>query len=174
MAFEIEFDPEAVKDLKKLDRQVQQRLIGFLKLRVAALDNPRDIGEALAGGKLGAYWKYRVGDYRLICSIEDKIVTVLVLRVDHRKEVYKNHCTHPTNFLSSKRTCKFQKALPSRVLCIKYCYHSEKNYLSQLKSKNYQYHPCTQELNFYPLRDNNTSPPPHPSSNTAQLTYLHH
>ena len=89
MAFEIEFDPEAVKDLKKLDRPVQQRLIGFLKLRVATLDNPRDIGEALAGGKLGAYWKYRVGDWRIICAIEDERIVVRVLRIGNRREVYR-------------------------------------------------------------------------------------
>ena len=89
MAFEIEFDPEAVKDLKKLDRQVQRRLIGFLKLRVAILDNPRDIGEALAGGKLGAYWKYRVGDWRIICDIQDRRIVVRVLRIGNRREVYR-------------------------------------------------------------------------------------
>ncbi len=89
MAFEIEFDPEAVKDLKKLDLPVQQRLIGFLKLRVATLENPRDIGEALAGGKLGAYWKYRVGDWRIICDIQDKRIVVRVLRIGNRREVYR-------------------------------------------------------------------------------------
>lgn len=89
MAFEIEFDPEAVKDLKKLDRQVQQRLLGFLKLRVATLDNPRDLGEALAGGKLGAYWKYRVGDWRIICDIQDRRIVVRVLRIGNRREVYR-------------------------------------------------------------------------------------
>ncbi len=89
MAFEIEFDPEAVKDLKKLDRPVQQRLIGFLKLRVATLENPRDIGEALAGGKLGANWKYRVGDWRIICDIQDRRIVVRVLRIGNRREVYR-------------------------------------------------------------------------------------
>ncbi|MCF8177779.1 MAG: type II toxin-antitoxin system RelE/ParE family toxin [Sulfuritalea sp.] len=89
MAFEIEFDPEAVKDLKKLDRPVQQRLIGFLKLRVATLANPRDIGEALAGAKLGAYWKYRVGDWRIICDIQDSRIVVRVLRIGNRREVYR-------------------------------------------------------------------------------------
>ena len=89
MAFEIEFDPEAVKDLKKLDLPVQQRLIGFLKLRVATLENPRDIGEALAGGKLGAYWKYRVGDWRIICDIQDRRIVVRVLRIGNRREVYR-------------------------------------------------------------------------------------
>jgi mRNA interferase RelE/StbE len=89
LAFEIEFDPEAVKDLKKLDLPVQQRLIGFLKLRVATLENPRDIGEALAGGKLGAYWKYRVGDWRIICDIQDRRIVVRVLRIGNRREVYR-------------------------------------------------------------------------------------
>jgi mRNA interferase RelE/StbE len=89
LAFEIEFDPEAVKDLKKLDRPVQQALVGFLKLRVATLENPRDIGEALAGGKLGAYWKYRVGDWRIICNIQDRRIVVRVLRIGNRREVYR-------------------------------------------------------------------------------------
>ena len=89
MAFEIEFDPEAVKDLKKLDRSVQQRLIGFLKQRVATLDNPRTIGEALAGAKLGTYWKYRVGDWRIICDIQDRRIVVRVLRIGNRREIYR-------------------------------------------------------------------------------------
>ena len=89
MAFEIEFDPEAVKDLKKLDRPVQHCLIGFLKLRVAPLDNPRDIGEALAGAKLGGYWKYRVGDWRIICDIQDRRIVVRVLRIGNRREIYR-------------------------------------------------------------------------------------
>ncbi len=89
MADEIEFDPEAVKDLRKLDRSVQQQLIGFLKLRVATLENPRDIGEALAGAKLGGYWKYRVGDWRIICDIQDRRIVVRVLRIGNRREVYR-------------------------------------------------------------------------------------
>jgi mRNA interferase RelE/StbE len=89
LAFEIEFDPDALKDLKKLDHTVQQRLIAFLKLRVAPLDNPRDLGEALTGAKLGNYWKYRVGDWRIICDIQDKKVVVRVLRVGNRRAVYR-------------------------------------------------------------------------------------
>ena len=89
MAFEIEFDLDAVKDLKRLDRQVQERLIGFLKSRVATLKNPRDLGEPLAGGKLGAYWKYRVGDWRIICDIQDRRIVVRVLRIGNRREVYR-------------------------------------------------------------------------------------
>lgn len=89
MAYDIEFDPEGVKDLKKLDRLIQQRLIGFLKTWVATLDDPRALGEALAGAKLGSYWKYRVGDWRIICDIQDRCIVVRVLRVGNRLEVYR-------------------------------------------------------------------------------------
>lgn len=89
MAWLIEFDPDAIKDLKKLDRPVQRRIVDFLKLRLAALDNPRAIGEALAGSTLGNYWKYRVGDWRIICDIQDQRIVVRVLRVGNRREVYK-------------------------------------------------------------------------------------
>ena len=89
MAWRIEFDPDAAKELRKLDRPVQQRLLGFLRLRVAPLDDPRTIGEALAGERLGAFWKYRVGDWRLICDIQDDRIVVRVLRLGHRREAYR-------------------------------------------------------------------------------------
>ena len=86
---QIEFDPAAVADLKKIDRPIQQRLLGFLRKRVATLEDPRSIGEALSGAKLGSYWKYRVGDWRIICDIQDQRVLVRVLRVGNRSEVYR-------------------------------------------------------------------------------------
>lgn len=89
MAWAVEFDPDAVKDLKKFDKQVQKRILEFLRLRLAAMDNPRDLGEALAGATLGNYWKYRVGDWRIICDIQDKRIVVRVLRVGNRREVYR-------------------------------------------------------------------------------------
>lgn len=89
LGYEIEFDPGALDDLKKLDRPVPQRLVGFLRQRIASLDNPRDIGEALAGSKLGSYWKYRVGDWRIICDIQDGKIIVRVLRIGNRREVYR-------------------------------------------------------------------------------------
>lgn len=89
MAWAVEFDPDAVRDLKKLDKQVQSRILGFLRERVSLLDNPRQLGEPLAGAKLGNYWKYRVGDWRLICDLEDRRIVVRVLRVGNRREVYK-------------------------------------------------------------------------------------
>ena len=89
MAWRIEFDPAAAKELRKLDRPVQQRLLGFLRVRVASLEDPRTIGEALAGERLGAFWKYRVGDWRLICDIQDERIVVRVLRLGHRREAYR-------------------------------------------------------------------------------------
>jgi mRNA interferase RelE/StbE len=89
LGWAVEFDPDAVKDLKKLDRPVQSRILSFLRERVAALDDPRSIGEALAGAKLGNYWKYRVGDWRIICDIQDQRIIVRVLRVGNRRDVYR-------------------------------------------------------------------------------------
>jgi mRNA interferase RelE/StbE len=89
LAWAVEFDPDAVKDLKKLDKQVQKRVLEFLRLRLATMDNPRELGEALAGAALGNYWKYRVGDWRIICDIQDKRIVVRVLRVGNRREVYR-------------------------------------------------------------------------------------
>ena len=89
MAWHVEFDPDAVKDLKKLDIQIQARILDFLRERLARLDNPRELGEALAGSKLGNYWKYRVGDWRIICDLQDQRIVVRVLRVGNRREVYR-------------------------------------------------------------------------------------
>jgi mRNA interferase RelE/StbE len=86
--WKVELDKAAERELDKLDPQITRRIERFLYGRVARLDNPRSIGEALRGSKLGEFWKYRVGDYRLICSIEDQRVLILVLRIGHRREVY--------------------------------------------------------------------------------------
>ena len=89
MAWQIEFDPDALKELRKLDRPIQIRLLGFLRQRVGALDDPRSIGESLSGDKIGSYWKYRVGDWRIVCDIQDQRIIVRVLRIGHRREVYR-------------------------------------------------------------------------------------
>eukprot|EP01036_Dinobryon_divergens_P059754 gene59754-79706_t len=62
------------------------RLVGFLRTRVSSLTNPRDIGEALSGQRLGSYWKYRVGDWRIICDVQDQKILVRVLRIGNRRE----------------------------------------------------------------------------------------
>ena len=88
MAWTVEIDAGAKKDLAKLDRQIARRIVRFLRGRVAKLEDPRSIGKALHGSELGEFWKYRVGDYRLICSIEDERLVVLVLRIGHPREIY--------------------------------------------------------------------------------------
>ena len=80
MAWRIEISQTAEKQLGKLDRAVARRIVTFLRERVSALDDPRSIGEALKGSELGEFWKYRVGDWRLICQIEDSRITIEVLR----------------------------------------------------------------------------------------------
>jgi mRNA interferase RelE/StbE len=85
----IKVDDEAFKTLAKMDKQVARRITAFLRTRVAVLDDPRSIGEALKGARLGAFWKYRVGEYRVICNIDDGTVRILVVRIGHRREVYR-------------------------------------------------------------------------------------
>jgi mRNA interferase RelE/StbE len=88
MTWKIEVVPGAIKELDKLDRQVAKRILKFLHKRVASLKDPRSIGDALKGPRFGEYWRYRVGDYRIITKIEDNIMLILVLRVGHRKQIY--------------------------------------------------------------------------------------
>ena len=89
MAWKIELSDLAIKNLDGLDRGQSQRILKFLFERVAKLDDPRSIGEALRGTKLGDFWKYRVGDYRVIANIEDKVLKIVVVRIWDRKEIYK-------------------------------------------------------------------------------------
>ena len=88
MAWTVELDSGAKKDLARLRPPIARRILKFLRQRLAKLADPRSIGEALHGSELGEFWKYRVGAYRLVCSIEDDRLVVLVLRVGHRREVY--------------------------------------------------------------------------------------
>lgn len=89
MAWKVELSADVDRQLAKLDPQHSKRILKFLHERVASLDNPRSIGQALQGSRLGEFWKYRVGDYRLICKIEDQQLLVLVLRLGHRREIYR-------------------------------------------------------------------------------------
>ena len=93
LTWRIEFDEASKKDLSKLDPQIARRITAFLRDRLAALDDPRSLGEALKGSDLGEFWKYRVGDYRIIACIEDGALRVLVVRIGNRKEVYRNFQT---------------------------------------------------------------------------------
>lgn len=88
MAWTIEFLPEAAKELKKLDRTAAARIIKTLEQRIAVLDDPRALGTALVGDHAG-YWRWRIGEYRVVARIEDDRVVILVVRVAHRREVYR-------------------------------------------------------------------------------------
>ncbi|MBK4735740.1 type II toxin-antitoxin system RelE family toxin [Noviherbaspirillum pedocola] len=89
MAWRIEISATAEKQLARLDRQVAKRIIGFLRERIAPLEDPRSIGQALRGSELGEFWKYRVGDWRLICEIRDSQILITVLSAGNRRDVYR-------------------------------------------------------------------------------------
>jgi mRNA interferase RelE/StbE len=89
MPYAVELSAEATRELGKLDAQQSKRILKFLHQRVAKLDDLRTLGEALRGSRFGELWKYRVGPYLLICKIEDDRLVVLVLRVGHRREIYR-------------------------------------------------------------------------------------
>ncbi len=89
MAWRIEIDPAAVKELGKLDREVARRILAFLRERLAVLEDRRSIGQALQGERFGEFWKYRVGHYRVIARIEDQRLRILVVRISHRSEAYR-------------------------------------------------------------------------------------
>jgi mRNA interferase RelE/StbE len=88
-AWTIEFAASAARQLRKLDRLVARRVIAFLSERVATAADPRSLGEALKGDALGRFWKYRVGDYRVIAEIRDHEIRIVVVRLGHRSVVYR-------------------------------------------------------------------------------------
>jgi mRNA interferase RelE/StbE len=89
MAWSIQFSKRARRQLEKLDPQAARRIFQFVFERVAHSSNPRSLGEALKGTELGNLWRYRVGDYRILASIEDRDVRILVVAVGNRREIYR-------------------------------------------------------------------------------------
>jgi len=89
MAWKIRLERSAERELSKLGPDAAKRILVFLHGRLAKLDDPRSIGEALKGSELGSFWKYRVGDYRIIAHIDDGIVEILIVRIGNRREVYR-------------------------------------------------------------------------------------
>ena len=89
MAWTIEIERGAERELDKLGPQNGRRILRFLRDRLAPLEDPRSIGEALKGAKPGSFWKYRVGDYRIIANIEDAEIRILNLRIGNRRDVYR-------------------------------------------------------------------------------------
>ena len=108
MAWSVELSVEVDRALGKLDAQHRQRILKYLHGRVAKLNDPRSIGKALHGSRLGEFWKYRVGDYRLICKIEDDRLVVLVLRVDIAKKSTASALRFPLRHHNTRRMRHFR------------------------------------------------------------------
>ena len=89
MAWTINYTESALRQLKKLDQSIALRVVDYMDQRVAAADDPRTLGKNLVGPKLGDYWRYRVGDIRVICNIRDGEMCVLVIKIGNRREVYR-------------------------------------------------------------------------------------
>ena len=89
MTWTIEYDSKVRKQVRNIDASMRLRIKSFLEERVALLDDPRQLGRALEGNTLGHLWRYRVGDYRIICDIQDARVVVLVIEIGHRSSVYR-------------------------------------------------------------------------------------
>ncbi len=87
MAWKIDYSERALKSLKKMDKQNAKRILDFLEQRIAILEDPRASGKPLKGD-LGVFWRYRVGDYRVLCDIQDGKLVILAALIGHRKEVY--------------------------------------------------------------------------------------
>ena len=88
MIWTVGLSSRAEKEISKLNPKIQERILRFIKSRLAQRKNPRELGEALSGD-LSGYWKYRVGDYRIVAKIEDQTITIYVIAIGHRSEVYR-------------------------------------------------------------------------------------
>ncbi len=87
MIWNVEFIEGAKKQLRQIDRHWQSKILDYLEDEIATLDNPRDKGKALIGDKRGL-WRYRVGDYRVICKIYDETLVIAEIMIGHRREIY--------------------------------------------------------------------------------------
>lgn len=88
MAWVIELHRDAERDLAKLGAENARRVLKVLHQRLESIEDPRSIGEALHGPVLGKYWKYRVGDHRIIADIQDQVIRIVIVRIGHRRQVY--------------------------------------------------------------------------------------
>jgi mRNA interferase RelE/StbE len=88
LAWTIKLLESARRDLEKLDRKTAQRIRNYLARQIAPLEDPRSRGHGLTG-PLSGHWRYRVGDYRIICSIDDKEIVIIVIEIDHRSTIYR-------------------------------------------------------------------------------------
>jgi mRNA interferase RelE/StbE len=89
LAWTIDYTGTARKQLRKLDQQTARRIVDFMNERIATQKDPRSTGKALTGPMLGTYWRYRVGDYRIICDIQDGVLRILVIEIGNRSAIYR-------------------------------------------------------------------------------------
>ncbi|GLY63340.1 translation repressor RelE [Pectobacterium carotovorum subsp. carotovorum] len=87
MVWRINYSDRALKSLRKMDKQTARRIVDFMDLRIAVAADPRQSGKPLKG-ELGEFWRYRVGDYRILCEIRDDELVILAATIGHRREVY--------------------------------------------------------------------------------------
>lgn len=88
MKYKVEFSEQGKKNFKKLNTSIQRLILKWIKKNLVDSENPRVHGKALVGNLKG-YWRYRVGNYRILCDIDDEKITILVLEIGHRSEIYK-------------------------------------------------------------------------------------
>ena len=89
MGWTVNYSESALRQLKMLDKSIALRVVDYMDERVATVDDPRTLGKNLVGPKLGDYWRYRVGDIRVICNIQDGEMCVLVIEIGNRREIYR-------------------------------------------------------------------------------------
>lgn len=89
MVWTIKYTESSLRQLKKLDKPVAQRVLDYMDERIALLVDPRAAGKNLVGPRMGSYWRYRVGDVRVICDVQDEVLVILVIELGHRREVYR-------------------------------------------------------------------------------------
>ena len=89
MTWTIKYTESSLRQLKRLDKPLAQRVLDYMDERIALLADPRAAGKNLVGPRIGSYWRYRIGDIRVICDIQDHALVILVLEVGQRREVYR-------------------------------------------------------------------------------------
>jgi mRNA interferase RelE/StbE len=89
LAWTLDFSKPALSSLKKMDRQTAARIVDFLEDRVSPLKNPRELGIAMVGKRYKDVWRYRIGDYRVLAEIKEDVVTILVVEIGRRREIYR-------------------------------------------------------------------------------------
>ena len=85
--YKVEYSSKAIKNLRKLDKHTRNLIYAWIDKNLVGCENPRIYGKGLLGNKTGQ-WRYRIGDYRIICEIKDEEVIILVLEIGHRREIY--------------------------------------------------------------------------------------